>query len=130
MKTSRFTRLFSKAPHINTDAYRKTLQEKQIALNLNSGDDSVTNSWKLYLTLLMITSWLSTKQIQIALSFSPKKNEGIETARHNDKQIGQQRGRKLHIKKKNHIKELILKYSKHFNDANKTFNLSCQFTLR
>ena len=44
--------------------------------------------------------------------------EGIETARRNGKQVGQQQGRELHIKKKNPVQQLILKYSKNFNGSN------------
>lgn len=32
--------VFLKEPHIDTDTYRKTLQEKRIAINLNSGDEA------------------------------------------------------------------------------------------
>ena len=32
--------VFLKEPHINTETYRKTLQEKKINLNLNSGDEA------------------------------------------------------------------------------------------
>ena len=32
--------IFLKEPHINTSTYRKTLQEKKVSLNLNSGDEA------------------------------------------------------------------------------------------
>ena len=32
--------IFLKEPHISTSTYRKTLQEKEISLNLNSGDET------------------------------------------------------------------------------------------
>lgn len=44
--------------------------------------------------------------------------EGIEIARGNGKQISQQRGRKLNIRKKIPIQQLILKHSKSFGGAN------------
>ena len=47
--------------------------------------------------------------------------EGIETARLNGKQIGQQQGRKLNVKKAGEAKRIIREYSKTFggsmNDA-------------
>ena len=35
--------VFLKEPHINTDTYRKILQDKKISLNLNSGDIDTDN---------------------------------------------------------------------------------------
>ena len=32
--------IFLKEPHINTDTYRKILQDKKISLKLNSGDEA------------------------------------------------------------------------------------------
>ena len=69
---------------------------------------------------------LAKRQIQLAFIQSQKEiddlhqrtREGIETARRNGKQIGQRKGNKLNISKKNPIKELILKYSKYFNGSN------------
>ncbi len=69
---------------------------------------------------------LARKQIQLAFIQSQKEvddlhqrtREGIETARRNGKQIGQQRGRKLNISKKIPIQQLILKHSKSFGGAN------------
>ena len=69
---------------------------------------------------------LAKKQIQLAFQQSQKEvddlhqrtKEGIETARRNGKQIGQRLGRKLTIKKKSHVQQFILKYSKHFNGSN------------
>ena len=63
---------------------------------------------------------LAKKQIQLAFIQSQKEiddlhqrtREGIETARRKDKQIGQQRVRKLNISKKIPIQQLILKHSK------------------
>ena len=119
--------VFLKEPHINTETYRKTLQEKKINLNLNSGDEATDKLMKSILDALNdYIMTLARKQIQLAFIQSQKEIddlhqrtcEGIETARRNGKQIGQQQGRKLNIKKKNPIKQLILKYSKHFNGSN------------
>ena len=119
--------VFLKEPHINTATYRKTLQEKQINMNIESGDEA-TN--KLMLTFLDALNdyilTLANKQIQLAFLLSQKEiddlhqrtREGIETARRNGKQIGQKRGRKLKIRKKIPIQKLILKHSKNFYGYN------------
>jgi len=119
--------IFLKEPHINTDTYIKTLNEKKISLNLSSGDeatDKLMNSILEALNDYIMT--LARQQIQLAFIQSQKEvddlhqrtREGIETARRNGKQIGQQSGRKLKIRKKKPIQQLILKYSKHFNGSN------------
>ena len=95
--------VFLKEPHINTETYRKTLNEKEISLNLDSGDKSTDKLIKSILDALndyILT--LASKQIQLAFEQSQKEvddlhqrtREGIETARRNGKQIGQQQGRK------------------------------------
>lgn len=119
--------VFLKEPHINTETYRKTLQEKQISLNLNSGDeaaDKLMNSLLAALNDYVMT--LARKQIQLAFQLSQKEvddlhlrtREGIETARWNGKQIGQRIGRKLNIRKKIPIQKLILKHSRTFKGSN------------
>ena len=119
--------VFLKEPHINTETYRKTLNEKKISLNLDSGDEATDKLMKSILDALNdYIMTLARKQIQLAFIQSQKEvddlhqrtREGIETARRNEKQIGQQQGRKLNIRKKNPIKQLILKYSKNFNGSN------------
>ena len=65
---------------------------------------------------------IATKQIRLAFEQSEKEvndlhkrtAEGIETARSNGKQIGQKKGVKLKIKKKQPCKNIILKHSKDF----------------
>lgn len=119
--------VFLKEPHINTDTYRKILQDKKISLNLNSGDIDTDNFMQSIISALndyILT--LAKRQIQLAFIQSQKEiddlhqrtREGIETARRNGKQIGQRKGNKLNISKKNPIKDLILKYSKYFNGFN------------
>lgn len=107
--------VFLKEPHINTATYRKTLQGKQINMNIESGDEATD---KLMLTFLDALNdyilTLANKQIQLAFLLSQKEiddlhqrtREGIETARRNGKQIGQKRGRKLKIRKKIPIREI------------------------
>ena len=119
--------IFLKEPHINTSTYRKTLQEKKISLNLNSGDEAANSLIKSILDALndyILT--LARRQIQLAFEQSQKEvddlhqrtREGIETARRNGKQIGQKFGSKLNIKKKIPVQQLILKYSKDFRGTN------------
>lgn len=119
--------VFLKEPHINTDTYRKILQEKKISLNPNSGDEATDKLMQSIIDALndyILT--LAKRQIQLAFIQSQKEvddlhqrtREGIETARRNGKQIGQQKGRVLHIRKKSPVQQLILKYSKKFNGSN------------
>ena len=119
--------VFLKEPHINTDTYRRILQDKQISLNLISDDTDTNNLMNSIINALNdYILALAKKQIQLAFIQSQKEiddlhqrtREGIETARRNGKQIGQRTGIKLNIRKKNPIKELILKYSKSFNGSN------------
>lgn len=68
---------------------------------------------------------LAERQIKIAFEQSEKEvtdlhqrtKEGIETARMNGKQIGQQQGRKLHVKKADAAKRIIREYSKTFGGS-------------
>lgn len=119
--------VFLKEPHINTDTYRKTLQEKQISLNIDSGDEAADRLMQSILDALndyILT--LAKKQIQLAFIQAQKEvddlhqrtREGIETARRNGKQIGQKKGRKLNISKKAPIQKLILKHSRTFGGSN------------
>ncbi len=119
--------VFLKEHHINTDTYSNILQDKKISLNLNSGDEATDKLMQSIIDALndyILT--LAKKQIQLAFIQSQKEvddlhqrtREGIETARSNGKQIGQKRGRELHIRKKYPVQQLILKYSKNFNGTN------------
>lgn len=66
---------------------------------------------------------LAKEQIKLAFEQSEKEvmdlrqriKEGIETARLNGKQIGQEKGKKLNTKKSIEAKNTILKHSKDFN---------------
>lgn len=109
--------VFLKEPHINTETYRHALQQK-VQL---TGDkvDLILQGVNQYLMAL------AEDQIRIAFEQSEKEvedlrqrtREGIETARLAGKQIGQQTGRKLHIKKEGPAKEQILRLSKDFNGS-------------
>lgn len=109
--------IFLKESYINTDIYKKALTNKVDLV----GD-------KVDLILDGINKYLlevAKEQIKYAFEQSEKEvsdlrqrtKEGIETARLNGKQIGQKKGAKLNIKKKEPTKQKIIKYSKHFNGS-------------
>ena len=95
--------VFLKEPHINTETYRQSL-EKQISVCIESGDtamDELMHSVIESLNRYILT--LAERQILLAFEQAEKEvedlhqrtREGIETARLNGKQIGQQKGTKL-----------------------------------
>lgn len=112
------TLVFLKEPHINSETYRQALQNGIESV----GDDiadifiSATNQ---------VLKLLAKRQIELAFAQAEKEvsdlrqrtKEGIETARLNGKQIGGVQGRKLHTKKSEQIKPMILKYSRDFGGA-------------
>lgn len=108
------TLVFLKEPHINTDTYKKVLQNNVELTGTNI--DFILEGINKYLLAL------AEEQIKIAFEQSQKEvqdlqqrtKEGIETARLNGKQIGQVEGRKLNVKKSVVAKEQIMKYSKDF----------------
>lgn len=107
--------VFLKEPHINTDTYKKAL-ENNIALT-GGTVDYILEGVNKYLMAL------AKEQIKLAFEQSEKEvddlhqrtREGIETARLNGKQIGLQQGTKLTTKKSISAKEIIRKHSKEFN---------------
>ena len=106
--------VFLKEPHINTETYKKALKNN-VQLTGTSVDYILEGVNKYLLAL-------AKEQIKIAFNQSEKEvkdlqqrtKEGIETARLNGKQIGQQKGVKLITKKSVTAKEQIIKYSKDF----------------
>lgn len=107
--------VFLKEPHINTATYKKAL-ENGISETGNEIADIYIEATNQVLKLL------ATDQIRLAFGQAEKEvedlrqrtREGIKTARIDGKQIGQKKGNKLHIKKEEPAKELILKHSKDF----------------
>ena len=107
--------IFLKEPHINTDTYKKALNNK-VGL---TGDkvDYILEGVNKYLMAL------AEEQIRLAFNQSQKEvddlrqrtKEGIETARRNGKQIGQRKGNKLYIRKELPIKKIIKEQSKYFD---------------
>ena len=106
--------VFLKEPHINTDTYKKAI-DNNIELT-GSNIDFILDGVNKYLLAL------AKEQIRLAFEQSEKEvqdlhqrtKEGIETARLNGKQIGQPKGAKLTTKKSIAAKEIIRKHSKDF----------------
>ena len=121
------TLVFLKEPHINTEVYKKAM-ENSVALT-GSNVDYILEGINRYLLEL------SKEQIYIAFAQAEKEvedlrqrtREGIETARMNGKQIGQPKGTKYHTKKFEKAKEIILKHNKSFGGTltdEETWNLA------
>jgi len=109
--------VFLKEPHINTDVYRKALNN--VVQMTGTNVDYILEGINKYLMAL------AKEQIQIAFEQAEKEvtdlhqrtKEGIETARLNGKQIGQKKGVKLETKKAKEAKELIRKHNKSFGGS-------------
>ena len=107
--------VFLKEPHINTETYKKALQNN-VQLT-GSNVDYILEGVNKYLMAL------AQEQIRLAFEQSEKEvedlhqrtREGIETARLNGKQIGQRKGAKLTTKKSVAAKEIIRKHAQDFN---------------
>lgn len=117
--------IFLKEPHINTEVYRKAL-ENQIEINLNTGNEATdTFIQSIIESLNRYTIDLAKEQIKLVFLQAQKEvddlhartAEGLVTARLNGKQIGQKKGAKLTTKKSIAAKEAIKKYSKDFNGS-------------
>lgn len=105
---------FLKEPQINTQTYKKAI-ESNIQLT-GTNVDFILEGINKYLMAL------AKEQIRLAFEQAQKEvddlhqrtKEGIQTARLNGKQIGQQEGAKLHVKKAAPAKEMIKRYNKDF----------------
>lgn len=110
--------VFLKEPHINTDTFKKALENSNLQMT-GTTIDYILEGINKYLMAL------AKEQIKIAFAQSEKEvldlhqrtKEGIATARLNGKQIGQQKGRKLITKKSVVAKEIILKHNKDFGGS-------------
>ena len=114
--------IFLKEPHINTDTYKKALNN-QIEINLNTGNEATDNFINGIIEALnKYTIDLAKEQIKLVFAQCEKEvndlhirvSEGLTTARLNNKQIGQKKGAKLTTKKSVKVKEIIRKHSKDF----------------
>ena len=115
--------IFLKEPHINTETYKKTL-ENQININTNTGNEATDTFINSILEALNnYTIDLAREQIKLVFAQAQKEvedlhqrtAEGMLTAKLNGKQVGQPKGAKLTTKKSIEAKEKIKKYSKSFN---------------
>lgn len=115
--------VFIREPYVNTSTYQEAAAN-HISVNVSTGDDATDD-----LVTDMTTAVnkymlrLAEKQIQLAFAQAEKEvkdlhqrtKEGIETARMHGKQIGQQAGKKLTIKKKSPAMDTIRKHSRDFD---------------
>lgn len=108
--------VFLKEAYINTDTYRKELETRNIPMS--GGDiDLIFQGLNNYFRCL------AKKQIEIAFQQSEKEvsdlrqrtREGLLTAKINGKQIGLAKGSRLHIKKKEPVKERMIELGRSFN---------------
>lgn len=115
--------IFLKEPHINTEVYKKALNN-QIKISLNTGNKATdTFIQSIIESLNRYTIDLAKEQIRIVFEQAQKEvddlhqrtAEGIITAKLNGKQIGQPKGTKLTTKKSITAKEIIKKYSEDFS---------------
>lgn len=106
--------VFLKEPHINTQVYRKALEN--VVKMTGTDVDDVLQGLNKYLKKL------ATAQIRIAFEQAEKEVadlhqrtvEGIEIARRNGKQIGNVKGVKLNVKKARKAKAFIKKRNRDF----------------
>ena len=114
--------IFLKEPHINTDVYRKAL-ENQIKIKLDTGNrasDELINT--IINALNRYSIELAKEQIRIAFDkaesevkrLHERTREGLITAKIAGKQIGRIVGTKVETQKSKKAKEAIQKYSKDF----------------
>lgn len=115
--------IFLKEPHINTEVYRKAL-ENQINIRLNTGNKATDELINTIIDALnKYTIELAKEQIKIAFDkaesevkrLHERTSEGLTTAKLAGKQVGQVKGSKLTTKKSLVAKEIILKHSKDFD---------------
>ena len=107
--------VFLKEPHINTETYKKAL-ENNIQLT-GSNVDFILEGVNKYLMAL------AKEQIKLAFEQSEKEvedlhqrtKEGLITAKLAGKQIGRKQGAEIVTKKSLEKKQIILKHSKEFN---------------
>ena len=115
--------IFLKEPHINTDTFKKAL-ENQVEVNLNTGNDATDTFINGIIDALnQYTINLAKEQIKLVFAQAQKEVEdlhqrtveGLISARLEGKQIGNVKGAKLTTKKSVKAKEIIKKYSKDFD---------------
>lgn len=117
---------FLKEPHINTDVYKKAL-ENQIQIAINTGNKATDIFIQSIIEALnTYTVELAKEQIRIVFAQAQKEvddlhkrtSEGMLTAKLNGKRVGLPKGTKLITKRSLDIKKSIIKYSRDFNGFN------------
>lgn len=111
--------VFLKEPHINTETYKRRIEDANIPNTENKAIDAILDGIKVAL------KELAKDQVRLAFEQSEKEvmdlrqrtREGIETARRNGKQIGSVKGSVKNTKRGQEIKEAIRRYSKDFGGA-------------
>lgn len=115
--------IFLKEPHINTDTFKKAL-DNQIEVNLNTGNEATDTFINGIIEALnRYTIDLAKEQIKLVFAQATKEVndlhqrtvEGLITAKLEGKQIGNVKGAKLTTKKSIKAKEIIKKHSKDFD---------------
>lgn len=107
--------VFLKEPHINTSTYKKAMQN-QVQMTGSTVDLILEGVNKYLMALAKEQIKLAFEQAEKEVSdLQQRTREGIQTARLNGKQIGQELGKKLTTKKSTESKPVILKHSKDFN---------------
>lgn len=109
--------IFLKEPHINTDTYKRALEQAQLTETDNEVLKPILDGVTKALEVLAI------QQIQLAFAQSEKEvmdlrqrtREGMLTAKLNGKQVGRVAGKKVETKKAVEIKEKIRKWSKDYD---------------
>lgn len=116
--------VFLKEQQISTSTYKQEMERKFGEVHTGDADaDKLLNT--IMQAMTEYTLALAERQIKIAFEQAEKEvtdlhqrtKEGIETARMNGKQIGQQQGRKLNVKKAEAAKRTIREYSKTFGGS-------------
>lgn len=115
--TENINLIFLREPHINTNCYKKALSNNVKLTGTNA--DIILKAINEYLLVL------AKEQIKLAFTQSEKEvldlrertKQGIETARNNNKQIGQKKGIKLTTKKSIESKKMIVKYNRSFQGS-------------
>lgn len=107
--------IFLNEHHIDTDIYRNTIDYVVSEFDNNIGDIYIESTRRAIEILAKRQVIQAFEQAEKEMeNLRNRTKEGIKIARENGKQIGQQKGRKLRVKKEVPSKEEIRKYSKDF----------------
>ena len=104
--------VFLKEPYINTDVYRKTIQETIHHTGNEIADIYINATNKVFRIIAKQQIIKAFEQAEKEVNFLHQRTrEGLETARANGKQIGIKQGQKLTTKKSIEAKEIIKKHN-------------------